>query len=1086
MVSSHAKMRVPGWAAATALILILLVWSVSNPAPADETWLDVDLDGEGRMLVDTVTTGYPGRIIVLEAATNLADGRWICIHADTNDVDDYADRDSLLHPAHYVRASLTEPPYVTPSPTEWKANIELSPYEPFLSDPINDDYTPEGGGDPILNPNKQCWVKFQIFMDDLTTVYFQNQQHYDFHYQFAVNELDPFFGMSHEDYLNATLYETNRQAILGTVIIAPNVAEYAIQFTAADEIPREMIRFLYETVDAAMTNSGGYQGFYMPTAEQSALAQREQVYFADAGIQIASPDRWSSGKDCYAEGWALGRLVFVASTDIADAYVQGDLLPTDVLLTDEVPADVPYVAGIISLAPSTPNSHVAILANAYGIPFLHISDSNLVETVWSLTNREVVVRAYEAAEIRVLDVDDSDQTLKDELLALKEVPPLEIDAKETFGAYSTNVDNLIPADITYFGGKAANFGFLRRVLPLNSPEALAFSFDLWDEYMDQMVNASNTLREAISNLISGYTYPPGDLQALDADLSTVRDLIEDTADFNPTQTDAILTVLSNKFSNLAHKIRFRSSTNVEDSEHFSGAGLYESYSGCLMDDLDGDGSGPSYCDFDEPNERGVLRAMRKVYASFYDLTPFLERLRRQVDESEVGMAILAHYNFPDEEELANGVAISVFDEWVGSTNLKTSMVSQPGAASVTNPEGTDVPEIMNVEETRGTVTNTWLTFEQRSDLLPLGETYVLDWQADYLEFGSMFFDVATAVHDYYERELTVDFEYKKMDPGGLVVKQVREVPSQLDGTSESVLFNLAGPWRVMQAGSGLGSSENMGVFANHRLKSAWYFETDERWLDSTGQASCVFTQSDWDFLQNGTNASWTGTVSNWPTAFHTNTEESGFFPVYILTDSWDVDSTNGPIRYSLIVTVPQPDSPKWVSPVCVLADLDVHLRADYPVALTNIGWPESTTTQIVRLEAQEVDPVVTEVALEQQRSVTTAGVSIVTEFYWPLQPIGAYNDYTAPLLKWKKTTITGLTSEPIELYGYYSQTYSPERHNQSEEFLFEPRLEPGMSATILQELEAADIAMIYLYVDQWGQPPVVKIVSLDGVVGDLP
>ena len=34
----------------------------------------------------------------------------------------------------------------------------------------------------------------------------------------------------------------------------------------------------------------------------------------------------------------------------------------------------------------------------------------------------------------------------------------------------------------------------------------------------------------------------------------------------------------------------------------------------------------------------------------------VERLRLGVDESQVGMAVLVHYSFPDEIEMANGVA----------------------------------------------------------------------------------------------------------------------------------------------------------------------------------------------------------------------------------------------------------------------------------------------------------------------------------------------------------------------------------------------------------------------------------------------
>ncbi|NIP95546.1 MAG: hypothetical protein GWO24_19720, partial [Akkermansiaceae bacterium] len=66
------------------------------------------------------------------------------------------------------------------------------------------------------------------------------------------------------------------------------------------------------------------------------------------------------------------------------------------------------------------------------------------------------------------------------------------------------------------------------------------------------------------------------------------------------------------------------------------------------DDTDGDEIGPSHCDPSKDNERGVFRAMRKVYASFYNLNAFIERLRHGVDESQVGMAILVHYSFPDE------------------------------------------------------------------------------------------------------------------------------------------------------------------------------------------------------------------------------------------------------------------------------------------------------------------------------------------------------------------------------------------------------------------------------------------------------
>ncbi len=53
----------------------------------------------------------------------------------------------------------------------------------------------------------------------------------------------------------------------------------------------------------------------------------------------------------------------------------------------------------------------------------------------------------------------------------------------------------------------------------------------------------------------------------------------------------------------------------------------------------------------------MFKAIRKVFASFYNENAFLERLRLGVDESKVGMALLVHHSFPDDGELANGVAV---------------------------------------------------------------------------------------------------------------------------------------------------------------------------------------------------------------------------------------------------------------------------------------------------------------------------------------------------------------------------------------------------------------------------------------------
>ena len=61
-----------------------------------------------------------------------------------------------------------------------------------------------------------------------------------------------------------------------------------------------------------------------------------------------------------------------------------------------------------------------------------------------------------------------------------------------------------------------------------------------------------------------------------------------------------------------------------------------------------------------------------------------------------------------------------------------------------------------------------------------------------------------------------------------------------------------------------------------------------------------------------------------------------------------------------------------------------------------------------------------------------------------------------------------MTTEPIVLTRHYSQTYRPEHHNLIENFLFEPRLEDGLSADLLAELNNRDIRYIHLIVDNQG------------------
>ena len=955
-------------------------------------------------------------------------------------------------PLFLVMVSLVCGQTIKPSPY-WKNEI-VHPNEPFRV-----------VGTSASDPD---WVKFTILLEpyDPNTVYFQDSQAYTFHYHFATEVLDPFIGMSPSEYDQVTLYEEGQRAILGAVImpptggypLPPNPPEYGIQFVRQDPYSREEIAGLFNVVKASIIAEAGVQAFYFPSYEQLATAQANRDWFESHGIPLGSTGRWAQGNALYSEGWALGKLKFFGGNEIEAAYLAGDLLPGDILLTDGVPAEIPFVAGIISLLPSTPNSHVVILAKTYGVPFVHLAlaeDANLAQ---QLVGRTVLLCVDDDTGVSDVGLRDVEDLLTEEemeaILALKTPPPLDISPMASYGAYSAAVNVLVLSDIQYFGGKAANFGILRAAIADSSPVAVAFSFDLWNAFLDQNIGGGNTLREEISERLSGYGYPPSDMAALSAELEAIReDLFKNTyiTSFTPQLRAAVISTLQDPSYgfHLNKKIRFRSSTNVEDSNQFTGAGLYDSFSGCLADDLDSDSSGPCLCDPNEDNERGVFRAIRKVFASFYNDNAFLERLHHDVNEADVGMALLVHHSFPDEYELANGVATLEKEE--SDPNRYIVLVTQDGATSVANPADGSIPEEVSVVYVSSS--QIYPTLDRASNLVMLGAT-VMDWQDNYNELSRLL----VAAADEFEQvtgktTYILDFEYKKLSPGGaaipaggLVVKQIRQIPSTGDIPTATTPFLINEPVEYSTF-----QYEMFDVFALHRLKSRWRLETKNMWLTPENLEGSFYADAYIEYAADGRIRTLGAKLPLLPFAFHSFDGEDA-------VDGWTLHHLANPRVYSLYTyNVPTQVSPTE-SPVLTLHDFydwNPYLHSEYTKAVPSEDG--TTTMDQIRLWKQ----VIWGWLILQERTFYGPGdISISTSYY-----IEGVMAGTGVLSHFVETVIDGYTAEPIVLHGYYSQTYGPEHHNWCEDFLFEPQLEPGMSQNILDELQAQDIRLIHVFDD---------------------
>ena len=326
----------------------------------------------------------------------------------------------------------------------------------------------------------------------------------------------------------------------------------------------------------------------------------------------------------------------------------------------------------------------------------------------------------------------------------------------------------------------------------------------------------------------------------------------------------------------------------------------------------------------------------------------------------------------------------------------------------------------------------------------------MDWPADHRAFVDLFAAVANGFRQFYPGKTTffLDFEYKKDLNLGRVVKQVRQVP-QPGTTNEVVPFLIDEPYvcSVQQRGS--------TAFASHRLKSLWNLHTRNIRLSNTNLASGIYTDGSLEYVENGTTRALSGPLNGWPNASNSpagnlNTWTTGTGPEL---RRWELATT-------IISSVTGDDAP-----ILTPQDLARRVTVTYSQTVSTVSGLNPPTATNCETALLQVQPLETASAVLQQRRFGTNNVDIQTSYYWPKPPGGVVAGYTAPLLRFVETRITGLVTTAIVLTNHYSQTYGAFHHNFYEEFIFEPRLEPGIAPETLAELEAANIQLIYVFAE---------------------
>ncbi|MBL8952903.1 MAG: hypothetical protein JNK82_19145 [Myxococcaceae bacterium] len=595
-----------------------------------------------------------------------------------------------------------------------------------------------------------------------------------YHYFYARDVLG--IDLPVEDFNRIAYLDPNRRFVAGTLTAYDNYVDpngkkgtFGMSFWSTDIVRGPL---LVETQKAVQKGLAffGQPVVYRPGGQtQETLlekdAGRDKKALQAAGIPVLTNTELSKGFDFTSlnpgEGFGTLRII--------KGQGPGDPPPTRrdvVIYADEIPADVPPLGGMATPKPQTYLSHGALKARQDDTPYAYardiLSDPKVKQLEGKLVKLEVTAKGYSLRAATKTEADTYFEKMrpkKDQKLH-SDLKPKEPKA----------LDQLTFRDAKAYGSKAANVAELLKLyksgaLNVSGPgEPKVYTPDGWgipaswyDTYMKTAkYDADTTLEQRIDELLKLPALKNDPKQRAEL-LADFREHIEDAAMPPELQKklDALQKQFKAKFPN--DNLRIRSSSNSEDLQGFSGAGLFDSFTFRFADQT-------------KPNKTLGDR-FQKVFASVFNDRAFAEFDYYRVDSHTVDMAELVMPN--SDDEIANGVV-----RWGGAIpGWDTITVNaQVGESLVTNPEGGATPDSI-VMGNYGFNGEAEIQYEQQTNQkLPPGRKHVLtDGELKAL-FKAMKV-VQTHFKKLYGKEndptFSIECEFKIEKDGRLLIKQAR-------------------------------------------------------------------------------------------------------------------------------------------------------------------------------------------------------------------------------------------------------------------------------------------------------------------------
>jgi hypothetical protein len=476
-------------------------------------------------------------------------------------------------------------------------------------------------------------------------LYFTQSRRWPIHYDFARQFIDR--GLDHYQFNEHEYHAADRRFVLGSVTHYLDQDAWTFELFAGDTLDLDETAKAFHQIAGAVYFAGTLRYRPVPTEHQVAIDRLRALVPVTTTADLFADLKYQPLE--LGETWGTLRVV------PAGKALPNDLRPFEVVVLGTQPVEIPPVAGIITDELQAPLGHVAVLAHSRGTPNMASIGASIAFAALDGKPVHLVVGASDFK----LEAASADDLAKAARARRNKAPAIRLSLDDPGLPALADID---PDDVSHFGAKTVQLARVAQIGGIHTPRAFGLPFAAYAKFFAD---------SGAARLIASMRDDPG-LQRDERRWRVAFDVVRERMLAAPVSPE-LVAKLSARIREVlpgTKNVRLRSSTNSEDLDGFSGAGLYHS------------------AKIDPAKPGDLERGLREVWASVWSYDAYLEREWYGIDHARVAMAILVQESIDDD--VVNGVAITGNPFFEGRPAVYVN--AQVLGGSVTGAAGNEVPE----------------------------------------------------------------------------------------------------------------------------------------------------------------------------------------------------------------------------------------------------------------------------------------------------------------------------------------------------------------------------------------------------------